>query len=337
MSLMLSRPFIINSDYCSVEMPNLRLETDGTQADLPSPIVPIALQCQLGRALTKIPGVIGGIVTPTQAVAVQQETEKWLAAFPPAFQLTDPDTRWDSDYNYIEVQRIQLHTIAYLVMLMPLKRCLTKSVDQGSASIEKSLQPTAVGIALKLMEASRRLLDCMEPSNTNPHFAPFAMFDTAAILCSAVIHDRHRCLPQRERILRAIAIALDTLEHIGHSTKTAAIFFSVLTKLVNNLTLSPEEHTILQPKKPADSAEGPKTSETRLASENVFGDINGLLPSDELGIGLHASLTPRFPYLEGLVPSPSDLTDLFNVDLGELGQIWDLDNLGLNFGHNIPA
>lgn len=56
MSLILLRPFITNNTYCSFEEPNLRLESGLTEADMPSPIVHIVLQCQLGQALSKYRG-----------------------------------------------------------------------------------------------------------------------------------------------------------------------------------------------------------------------------------------------------------------------------------------
>ncbi|KAF7184694.1 hypothetical protein CNMCM7691_006056 [Aspergillus felis] len=336
MSLMLSRPFIINNNYCSFEMPNVRLESDHIAADVPSPIVHIALQCQLGQALSKIPGVMGGTMTPAIAITVQQETEKWLASFPPAYRLVNPDIQWDHDYNYVEVQRKQLHTIAYLVMLMPLKQCLTRDVHQDSSSIEKSLQPTAIDIALKLVKAAHQLLECMLPLHAKFHFAPFAMFDTAASLCSAIIHDHGRRLPQRDEVIEAISVTLRTLEQITHDTKTAAICYSVLSKLVNRLSLTPEEELILRSKSSDNPPTGvKKPSDSQLTLDAVpsidFGINNNLQPLDAHSPEMYASTMSGYSSLEPLAPPSSDLQELFNMDLGELGQIWDLENLGLVF------
>ncbi|KAF4216513.1 hypothetical protein CNMCM8980_005873 [Aspergillus fumigatiaffinis] len=342
MSLMLSRPFIINSTYCSFEMPNVRLESDHIEADVPSPIVHIALQCQLGQALSKIPGVMGGTMTPAIAVTVQQETENWLALFPPAYRLVNPDTQWDHDYKYVEVQRKQLHTIAYMVMLMPLKPCLTSDVQQDSTSIEKSLQPTAIDIALKLIKAAHQLLDCMLPINAKFHFAPFTMFDTAASLCSAVIHDHGRCLPQRDEAIGAIGVTLGTLEQISQSTKTAAICYSVLSKIVDKLSLTQEEELILRSKSSDSPLRGVKTpSDSQLTLDAVpsidFGINNNLQPLGAHNPEMYVSTMSDYSSLEPLAPPSSDLQDLFSMDLGELGQIWDLENLGLDFPQALAA
>ncbi|RLL92993.1 hypothetical protein CFD26_100764 [Aspergillus turcosus] len=322
--------------YCSFEMPNVSLESDHIEADVPSPIVHMALQCQLGQALSKLPGVMGGTMTPAIAVTVQQETEKWLASFPPAYRLVDPDMQWDHDYKYVEVQRKQLHTIAYMVMLMPLKQCLTRDVHQDSSSIEKSLQPTAIDIALKLIKAAHQLLDSMLPLNAKFHFAPFTMFDTAASLCSAIIHDHGRCLPQRDEVIEAISVTLGTLEQISHSTKTAAICYSVLSKLVNKVSLAPEEESILRSK----SSDSPVT-ELKTPSSDVpvidFGLNNNLRPLDAHNPEMYVSTMSGYSSLEPLAPASLDLQELFNVDLAELGQIWDLENLGLDFSQALTA
>jgi hypothetical protein len=332
---MLSRPFIINSSYCSFEMPNVRLESDHIEADVPSPIVHMALQCQLGQALSEIPGVMGGTMTPAIAVTVQQETEKWLASFPPAYRLVDPDMQWDHDYKYVEVQRKQLHTIAYLVMLMPLKQCLTRDVLQDSSSIERSLQPTAIDIALKLINAAHQLLDCMLPLNAKFHFAPFTMFDTAASLCSAIIRDHGRCLPRRDEVIEAISVTLGKLEQISHSTKTAAICYSVLSKLVNKLSLNPEEELILHSKSSDSPLTGLKTPSSAVPGID-FGINNNMQPLDTHNPEMYATV-PGYSSLDPLAPTSSDLQELFNVDLGELGQIWDLENLGLDFSQPLTA
>ncbi|RHZ43209.1 uncharacterized protein CDV56_100492 [Aspergillus thermomutatus] len=328
--------------YCSFEMPNVRLESDHIEADVPSPIVHMALQCQLGQALSKIPGVMGGTMTPANAVTVQQETEQWLASFPPAYRLVNPDMQWDRSYKYVEVQRNQLHAIAYLVMLMPLKQCLTRDVHQDTSSIEKSLQPTAIDIALKLIQAAHQLLDCMLPSNAKFHFAPFAMFDTAASLCSAIIHDPGRCLPQRDKVIEAIGVALGTLEQIIHNTNTAAMCHSVLSKLVNKLSLTPEEKLILLSKSSDNPLTGLKTpSDSQLPLSAVpgidFAINNNLQPLDMRSPETYVPTMSGYSSLEPLAPPSSDLHELFNMDLGELGQIWDLENLGLDFPQSLTA
>ncbi|KAL4949581.1 fungal-specific transcription factor domain-containing protein [Aspergillus filifer] len=178
MSLLLSRPFIINSSCCVFETPDLRLESPDFEPETPSPITHTVLQCQLGRLISKIPSVSSGVLSSTEAMTIQQETEKWFASFPPAYSLTAPNTRWDSTHPFVKLQRFQLHAIGYMVMLKPLKQCLTKQYAADSTGIVKTLQATAVKNALKLLAACTELLRHILPINAKFHFAPFLMFDT---------------------------------------------------------------------------------------------------------------------------------------------------------------
>ncbi|PWY89724.1 hypothetical protein BO70DRAFT_368421 [Aspergillus heteromorphus CBS 117.55] len=316
MSLLLSRPFVINSNYCSFELPNVRLETG---ADAPSPITHITLQCQLGQTISTIPGVMGGILNPTQAVSIQQETERWFDSFPPPYRLIDPDTRWDQSHPYVTMQRHQVHAIGWMVMLLPLKQCLTKDLDQDKPSIEKSLRPNA---------------SHMLPANTKFHSAPFLMFDTAAFLCSAIIHDSSRTLPQRDKVVEAIGLVLKALAQISQNTKTGAICSAVLTKLASSTPLSPEEKALMFAKSPEVSLEEPRTPPAiRPGLDALCGDDaylgTSLSTSNNFGDTMEMSLSL------GLNPADSmggymGLSDIPNMDLGVLGQIWDWDNLDLD-------
>ncbi|PYI08583.1 hypothetical protein BO78DRAFT_459668 [Aspergillus sclerotiicarbonarius CBS 121057] len=332
MSLLLSRPFIINSNYCSFELPNVRLETADAGTDVPSPVTHIALQCQLGQAISKIPGVMSGILSPNQAIAIQQEIERWSDMFPPAYRRTNPDTRWDHSHRYVPTQRHQLHAVGYMVMFMPLKQCLTIDADPSKPSLEKSLQPTAVDCATKVMESARLLLAHMLPANGRFHFAPFLIFDTAAFLCSAVIHDRGRNLAHRDKALETIGIGLDALEQISQGTKTGATCYSVLARLAGSMRLSPEEKALLSSKTPEGSMEGPQTPPSVHAEFATFVNDDAYdanFPSNiyggEMNMALPVGLDPS-----GTIDGLAGLDDILNMDMGDISQIWDWDNLDLN-------
>ncbi|KAL4894090.1 fungal-specific transcription factor domain-containing protein [Aspergillus ambiguus] len=336
MSLLLSRPFIINSNYCTFELPDWRLESSEGSEGLPSPITPLALECQLGQMISKIPGVMGGVLAPSQAVSIQQETERWFSSLPSIYSLTDPDTRWDNSHKYIHIQRSTLHVIGYMVMLLPLKQCLTKTMETHAISVEKSLQPTAVDCALKLLEVSRQHLHHLPARNMNFHFAPFLIFDTAAFLCSAILHDHSRSLPQRDKVIQTIGLAVDSLEHTSHHSKTSALCAKILKKLRNSVALASGERTAIGYTSPEDSTE-PRTPEnhpTSGAFTNDVSEINGSV-TDPRHVGTGMVGMDGFSAFEAYdVPSldngMAELVDIPQLDLGELGQIWDWDNLDLD-------
>ncbi|KAL2828492.1 fungal-specific transcription factor domain-containing protein [Aspergillus cavernicola] len=330
MSLLLSRPFIINSSCCSFEMPNMQLETVDSEPESPSPITHMVLQCQLGLSISKLPGVMGGVLSSTQAMSIQQETEKWFESFPSAYSITGPDTRWDNSHQFVKLQRFQLYVIGYMMMLLPLKQSLTKHIDPDSSSIEKGLQTTAVDNALKLLTACDDLLKHILPLNVKFYFAPFLMFDTAALLCSAIMHDKERSLPQREKVLKAIPKTLDELGQLSERAKTGMICYRALKKLVTCLPLRSVETASTDSKTPQSTIGAPPT----LPDQPVIPDLSSCFPATTSPInGFHNGFSA--PTSLNLFPSDMDgysgLADLPNVDLGELEQIWDWENLEIDF------
>ncbi|KAF7590065.1 hypothetical protein BBP40_003318 [Aspergillus hancockii] len=340
MSLLLSRPFIINSTYCSFELPNLRLECPDSQEELPSPITHMALQCQMGQVISKIPGVMSGTLSPIQAPSIREETEKWFASFPSAFRLRDTDTRWDNTHKYVIMQRHQLHVIGYMVMMMPLKQCLVRTLGEDTPSTEKSLQSSAIDCALKLIEASRPLLSWALPMNAKFYFAPFLIFDTAAFLCSAIIHDHSRRLPRRDTVIRTIGMAVSLLEEI-RNTKTGAICYLILSKLVSGLSLCPKEKISMEPVSAEGSTGGPCTP---LESQHVssVSHSDGLIIADtaslpSVGTGFDVYTPLEFPPSETTASRTVESFDIPSIDLGNFSQIWDWGDLDLEFLCPPPA
>ncbi|KAL6231406.1 hypothetical protein BDW75DRAFT_220307 [Aspergillus navahoensis] len=335
MSLLLSRPFIINSNCCVFEWPNLRLEADDSRPETPSPITHMVLQCQLGLSISRLPGAMSGTLSPTQAMTIQQETEKWFESFPAAYYLSSPDMPRDDTPNFVKLHRFQLHVIGYMVMLMPLKQTLTKHITTESPSIEKSLRTTAVEIAFKLLKSCDDLLTHILPLNAKFHFAPFLMFDTAALLCSAVIHDRDGTLPQRERIHEVISKTLAELGKLSERAKTGMICYTALKKLFACLPLGSKG-----------TASG--DSATPQSSIDVFQQTLSDMPSIEPLANATSSTLGKEAYDQGFDPTSLDLlcsdptdgytafANLSRVDLGELGDIWDWGNLEIEMA-NAPS
>lgn len=330
MSLILPRPFIINTNCYSFELPNLQLESIDTPEGLPSPITNIALQCQLGKAVSQIPEVMGGTVSSAQAGAIKQETEKWMASFPPAYSITDPDTQYDRDYHYVTFQRYQLQAIGYMTILAPFKMSLTKNADSDMSDADRDIRQTAVECALKLMDIARQLLEFLLPVNAKFFLATFLIFDTAAYLCSAITHDTARTLPQREKVIETVASALNMLEHV-RSTKLGATCIAILRKVLSYLPQDVKDILLRE-----SSIEGPITSseaQQHPEPSSSTGHIPDMNSGSSLGIPdatLPTTVGMGFSDAETVMPQLTSLDDLSNMDLGSLSQIWDWGYLGLN-------
>ena len=327
MSLILSRPFIINTNYYSFELPNLQLENIDTPEGLPSPITNIALQCQLGRAISQLPEVMGGTVSLAQADAIQRETEKWMASFPPPYNITNPDTQYDRDYHFVTFQRYQLQAIGYMTIFAPFKTSLTKDADPSNA--DRDIRQTAVECALKLMDIARQLLEFLLPVNAKFFLATFLIFDTAAYLCSAITHDTTRTLPQREKVIETIASALNMLEHV-RSTKLGATCLAILKKVMSYLPRDVRdnllrENSIEGPIFPPETQQRPEKSST-----GHIPDMDSISAPGIPDVGLPTTMGMGFSGAETVMPQLTSLDDLSSMDLGSLSQIWDWGYLGLN-------
>ncbi|KAJ9243303.1 transcriptional regulator family: Fungal Specific TF [Paecilomyces variotii] len=320
MSTLLSRPLIINSYCCSIEIPSMRLETSGVDSDLPSPIAHIVLECELGQALCKIPGLAGGTLSPSHADVIQYETEKWFSSLPPAFDIAAPDKRFDKEHPYVALQRHHLHISGYMIMLTPIKWSLTKNLKSASPD-ERNVQERAVSYSLKLMDALEGLFKCIFPDTPNFHFVVFMIFDAAAFLCSAIIHDKSRALFQRDKVIESIGSAINMMEWLARFTKLASTCNVVLRRLVTKLPLSSHEEKTFRSSSTTDSKSQIKSlqSPPNLSMTSSSGEDAG----DPVG---------EFPYFDiDQMPTPdmADFGDLVNFDFGDLGRIWDWESLDL--------
>ncbi|KAL4791747.1 fungal-specific transcription factor domain-containing protein [Aspergillus venezuelensis] len=331
MSLLLSRPFIINSSCCAFETPDLRLESPDSEPEIPSPITHMVLQCQLGLLISKSPSVASGTISSTEAMTIQQETEKWFASFSSAYSLTDTDTRWDSIHPFVKLQRFQLHVIGYMVMLMPLKQCLTKQIAADSTGIEKALQATAIETALKLLISCDELLKHILPINAKFHFAPFLMFDTSALLCSAITHDINGTLAQHDRVLGAIQHTVTELSRLSERAKTGMICYTALKKLSSCLPLGVLEAPSVD-LLPAQSSTKERSALSNIPeSPNPLSELAAPELSDDF-LENELALPTTFDFLPPDPPNNNNaLADLYEIDLGELSQIWDWSNLEFDF------
>lgn len=240
MSLLLSRPPIINQSYSSFELPNVQLESHAAEDGPPSPVIHIAIQVELGRVIGRVPATMGGTFDNAQAESLKSDIERWFASLPSAYQETNPDTQWDNEHLYVPLQRLQLHAVGYMTMLLPFKAYLTRIHDLESTDVDRARRETAVDIALHLMEVSRRLFDHVFPLNFplngKFHLVTFLIFDTAAYLCSAIIHDKSRTLPRRDNVIQAIGLACSLMGKLAPITKTGAICYRVLSRLAKSLS-----------------------------------------------------------------------------------------------------
>jgi hypothetical protein len=233
MSSWLGRPNLIDQKNLTFRFPNLRLDQSNSEPNLLSPFAHMALQADLGRRVAALSdGRSKNDLSAEQVFAIESECETFINNLPAIFRVADPDTALDERHPYFVFQRHQLHVVTFVTMLDYLKPYLTRDRQDKITNHDDEFRKMGVNIALRLLQVSRRLFDHEFPINAKFHMVVFSIFDTATILCSAIIHDRDNVLPQREEVMDVIDRSLEMLHQLSATTKLGASSYNFLSKLV---------------------------------------------------------------------------------------------------------
>lgn len=332
MSASLSRPRIINSSNFKAPKPSL--EKSSTE-EPPSPFTHVLFQFELGQRLSKVPGIAADTLAPSQISVFKAEIERWLSELPSTYNLSAPDTKWDAKCQYIVPQRIQLNALGYMILFQQLKSFLVKPEAKNAEEI--NLRKVGIECALKLVDIARQDVEIEFPIHTKFCFAIFVIFDTAATLCSAVIHDPSGKLPRRTKVIEGIGSLLRLLEMIKDHAKTAAVCHGILSRLVANMpvvlpeyysglpgvTMSPSDIFKTQEDSPLENLSATDTSGLNDAvNDNLFdAGISGL-PDAALDFSLAEAASTQ-DWLPGV-------GNFSIMDLGAIDQELYWDSLDLN-------
>ncbi|KAH7389641.1 hypothetical protein DE146DRAFT_758943 [Phaeosphaeria sp. MPI-PUGE-AT-0046c] len=336
MSAWLGRPNLIDQKNLTFKFPNLRLDQSTVEPNLLSPFAHMALQAHLGRRVATVLGDAGSVheLSAKEVSTVEAECEKYIKELPPVFRVNDPDTSFDEQHPYFVFQRHQLHCVIYVTMLDFLKPYLTRDRRDNLTERDDEFRKMGVDIAMRLLRVSRKLFDHEFPINAKFHLVVFSIFDTATLLCSAIIHDRDHILPHRQEVFSFIEASLDMLHQLSAITKLGASSYRFLHKLVQ---ASPElNRNACSGKRQKNKALSASTSKSECF---VPSGLVSHIPTLEAAVMSTVPVTP--------VPAPDNISfdldqflannDLFSdlvapgtFDLGGMEQIWDWENLHLD-------
>jgi hypothetical protein len=342
MSAWLGRPNLIDQKNLTFKFPNLRLDQSTTEPNLLSPFAHMALQAHLGRRVATAMGDARtkAELTAKQVLAIESECEKSINELPAIFRIVDPDTSLDEAHPYFVFQRLQMHCVIYLTMLDILKPYLTRERQDRITDQDDEFREKGIDIALRLLKVASKLFDHEFPINAKFHMVVFAIFDTATLLCSTIIHDRDYILPHRKEIKSAIESSLDMLHQLSLTTKLGATSYNFLFKLVQ---ATPE----LSDNSPANKRQRQVCSSTISTPTHALASAPAVvMPSVEEPFA--AIIEPATSTVDTLPPMamPDDLSfaiDQFlaqnpfgdvghpsTLDMGGMEEIWDWENLHLD-------
>jgi hypothetical protein len=338
MSAWLGRPNLIDQKNLTFKFPNLRLDQSTTEPNLLSPFAHMALQAHLGRRVATVLGEAPSIesLTAKEVSTVESECEKFIAELPAIFRVKTPDTSLDERHPYFIFQRHQLHCVIFVTMLDFLKPYLTRDRRDKMTESDDEFRRMGVDIALRLLRVARKLFDHEFPINAKFHMVVFSIFDTATLMCSAIIHDCDRILPHRQEVMDAIESSLEMLHQLSLTTKLGATSYRFLHKLVQASPELSRQPPLKKVRKPA----------TTIAPVSVEPSPVTILPPTTIPIELTDKSTatildptPLMTISEDfsldldrfLTNNPfGDLSNQATLDMGGIEQIWDWENLHLD-------
>ncbi|PHH90048.1 hypothetical protein CDD83_4649 [Cordyceps sp. RAO-2017] len=229
----LSRPILIRHGDSNTKPPSLTLERYPNNP--PNPLLHMKLQAALIEQLAARFQAPKNVITPPEVREYQAMIEGWVSNFLPVFHWENPDTSKDKQFPWILPQRYYLYTMACLMILNPIRHYMVRSHTAELPAEELSLRETGVSYSLKLLEVLRDWVGRIYNRDGRMHFIVFSIFDTAAILCTALIKDTEHTLTERAEIYRAVRDAVSMLQRLNSISRTSRTSYGLLNRLVQRL------------------------------------------------------------------------------------------------------
>ncbi|KAK5995655.1 putative transcription factor sol4-like protein [Cladobotryum mycophilum] len=227
---LLSRPLILDPTECDVQLPGLSLE-----AYEPSPVAAMTLQAEIIWKLSRRFGRPTNVTTSQTIEEYKGMVERWISRFPQPYTMENTDKRMDAVCFWITLHRHYLHTTSYTMALDPMRPYLAKPMSRNSPASEQGIRRDGVKYALKLMSKLYEFFGFIYPRDAKFHSILFYIFDTAALLCSAVLHDQDHSLPRRDECMKAIEASLNMLKQIHTVSPTAKKPYEMLSRLTKKI------------------------------------------------------------------------------------------------------
>jgi hypothetical protein len=261
------------------------------------------------------------VIEPTAIQVYHAEIENWQRTFPPHFRATTPDTSHDVKNPWLVLHRHYLHTTTYLMLVAPTKPYLSRSSPRSAPEPEKHTRATGIDYALLLMTSLQEYFGCVFPHDARFHFVLFAIFDTATLMCSALLHAEDGVLPRRDELCSAVSSALEMLRRITDVAESTAASYSILSRLCARV-LPPDSKVARKKVKVAEDT-------------TVMGPSDGMESTPNTAVYELPQVTEIASALPvtagGMEAWGWGFSDMFDADIAQLDMPWDWPSLDLDF------
>lgn len=230
----LQRPTIIDHTDINVEPPRMTLEDWAI-----SPLLHMKLQSDLITELAKRWGAPKNIQTPADIQEYVHQIEAWMVAFPPVYQVSEPDTSYDQSNPWVVSHRFYIHTMAYLMILNPMRTYMSQPFSQSTPDDKQAIRSDAIYYSLRNLNTTGKWAEMASHRDGRFHFIIFSLFDTAAVLSTALIKDQDGTIPCRDEITEAVDNAVVILRRLKALSKTAKTSHDILVRMIQRIPRRP--------------------------------------------------------------------------------------------------
>jgi len=229
----LCRPTMIDHGDVHVKPPTLTLENVD-----PSPLLYMKLQSECITTLAARFKAPKNVKTAAETQENKRIIEKWMHSWPAVYDVDNPDYSKDRQAPWATSHRFYLHTMAYLMILNPIRPFLTKSYSRSSPPEERQVRADGIYYALRNLDTTCQWAEFSSHQDGRYHFIIFSLFDTATVLCTATLKDDDRSIPRKEEILAAIESAVALLRRLYSLSNTAKRSYEILSRIARRLPRS---------------------------------------------------------------------------------------------------
>ncbi|KAI9154844.1 putative transcriptional regulatory protein-like protein [Paramyrothecium foliicola] len=231
----LCRPTLIDHTDVDVAQPTLHLENF-----YPSPLLHMKLQSEVIELLAARFGAPKNVQTPADILRYKEMLEQWIQSWPAVYDTVNPDLSKDLDKPWVTHHRYYIHTMAYLMILNPIRTYMANTYTKNSPADELMVRETGVFYSIKNLHTTTMWADYAHPRDGRFHFIIFSLFDTASVLAAAILKDDENTMPRKDEVLAGIRNAVMVLRKLTTRSKTAQISHDILSKIVRRLPRPPQ-------------------------------------------------------------------------------------------------
>jgi hypothetical protein len=229
MSSGLGRPTFIDRTEVEVALPNLAHE------EQPSPLLHMKLQQKLIRQIAQRFDAPKHVVQPEDVLEYRRMIESWMDTFPDYFQLNPTGKGWGKVPEWLIFHRYYLWTMAYLMILNPMRPFMAKTYNKTSPEAELEIYAAGLRYARELTMALDEWVNITVHRDGWFHFQIFSVFDVASMLCAAVKLDENSMIPDRDFVIDAIDSNLGMLRRLNEVSPTAGVWHDLLMRQAKQL------------------------------------------------------------------------------------------------------